>query len=79
MPFAYDVRSKYLVLLNKTDFTLLVPLLGLDPGMMNQGGMGQQMVGGGMSVSNPSALTMAGGTMTMTNGENFCFSVVPRT
>jgi hypothetical protein len=38
---------------------------------MNQGGMGQPMVGGGggMSVGNPSALTMAGGTMTMTNGK----------
>ena len=44
---------------------------GLDPGMMNQGGMGQPMVGGGMSVNNPAALTMAGGTMTMTNGESF--------
>ena len=39
--------------------------------MMNQGGMGQPMVGGGMSVNNPAALTMAGGTMTMTNGESF--------
>ena len=32
--------------------------------MMNQGGM----IGTGMSVGNPSSLTMAGGTMTMTNG-----------
>lgn len=32
---------------------------------MNQGGM----VGAGMSVGNPSSLTMAGGTMTMTNGK----------
>jgi hypothetical protein len=53
-------------------------LAGMDSGMMQQQGINiqqqqQQMVGGNlpMSMSATGSLTMAGGTMTMANGNSF--------